>query len=94
MKTQRPYNDTGNDRRQAIRMPYETLLMFANQNAAGMGRVRDISFEGLFLETPRKFAVGEQLDMDFQFRHGHKNMAIMGQITRITPTGVGVKLLW
>jgi hypothetical protein len=40
------------------------------------------------------FAVGEQLDMDFQFRHGQKNMAIMGEITRITPTGVGVKLLW
>jgi len=46
------------------------------------------------LETPRMFAVGDQLDMDFQFRHGQKNMAIMGEITRITPTGVGVKLLW
>ncbi|MCB2169015.1 MAG: PilZ domain-containing protein [Deltaproteobacteria bacterium] len=93
MKTQRPYTD-GNDRRQAIRMPYQTLLMYANHTATGLGRVRDISFEGLFLETPRTFAVGDQLDMDFQFRHGQMNMAIMGQITRITPTGVGVKLLW
>lgn len=93
MKTQHPHTD-GDDRRQATRMPYETLLAYASRNTAGKGKVRDISSEGLFLETPRMFEVGEQLDMDFHFRHGQKNMAIMGEITRITPTGVGVKLLW
>ena len=93
MKTQHPHTD-GNDRRQATRMPYETLLSYASSNTAAKGKVREISSEGLFLETPRMFAVGDQLDIDFQFRHGQKNMAILGEITRITPTGVGVKLLW
>ena len=93
MKTQHSHTD-GNDRRQATRMPYETLLAYASRTTAGKGKVRDISSGGLFLETPRMFAVGDQLDMDFQFRHGQKNMAILGEITRITPTGVGVKLLW
>jgi len=94
MKTQPPHNNVGNDRRQAIRMPYQTLLMYANRSKAGLGKVKDISFEGLFFETPWEFAVGDQLDMDFRFRHGHTNIAIAGQITRITPTGVGVRLLW
>ena len=94
MKTQHPHKNAGNDRRQAIRMPYETSLMYANQKEAGLGRVIDISFEGLFFETPREFTVGDQLDIDFHFRHGSTNMIIAGQITRITPTGVGVKLLW
>jgi hypothetical protein len=94
MKTQHPHNDNGNDRRQAIRMPYQTLLMYANQSKAGLGKVKDVSFDGLFFETPRALAVGDQLDMDFRFRHGQTNMAIAGQITRITPTGVGVRLIW
>lgn len=94
MRTQPPHDNVGNDRRQAIRMPYETSLVYANQDEAGLGRVRDISFEGLFFETPRTFTVGDQLDMDFRFRHGQMNMAIAGEITRITPTGVAVKLRW
>lgn len=94
MKPQQPLDNADNDRRQAIRMPYQTSLMYANQTEAGLGQVIDISFDGLFFETPREFAVGDQLDMDFHFRHGHMNMAIAGKITRITPTGVGVKLLW
>ena len=94
MKTQQPLDNTGNERRQAIRMPYQTSLMYANQKEAGLGQVKDISFDGLFFETPREFTVGDQLDIDFHFRHGHTNMAIAGKITRITPTGVGVKLVW
>jgi len=94
MKMQPPHDNAGNDRRQAIRMPYQTLLMYANRNKAGLGKVKDISFDGLFFETPRELALGDQLDMDFRFRHGQMNMAIAGEITRITPTGVGVKLLW
>ncbi len=67
MKTQHSHTD-GNDRRQATRMPYETLLAYASRNTAGKGKVRDIRSEGLFLETPRMFAVGDQLDMDFPDR--------------------------
>lgn len=94
MNTQTPNNNPANDRRQAIRMPYQTLLAYANQNEAGWGRVKDISSDGLFIETPLIFAVGDQLDMNFQFRNGQSNMAIAGKITRTTPTGVGVRLLW
>ena len=94
MKTQKPHDNAGNDRRQAIRIPYQTLLTYANRNKAGLGRVKDISFVGLFFETPRELALGDQLDMDFQFRHGQMNMVIAGEITRITPTGAGVRLLW
>ncbi len=95
MKNQAPKTEqAGNDRRHSVRMPYDTSLTYANQNEAGMGRVRNISFDGLFFETPRTFTVGDQLNIDFHFRRGRMNMAIMGEITRITADGVGIRLLW
>jgi hypothetical protein len=75
-------------------MPYRTSLIYTHQNAAGTGKVRDVSSDGLFLETPRALSVGEQLAIDFRFRHGQTNMAITGEITRTTPHGVGIRLIW
>ena len=94
MNTHPTSKSDGSDRRQAIRMPYQTSLKYANQNETGMGRVRDISSDGLFFETPHAFAVGDQLEIDFRFRHGRTNMAIAGEITRTTPCGVGIRLIW
>ncbi len=94
MNTQPNRNDIGTDRRQAIRMPYQTSVRYANSNETGTGRVRDVSFDGLFFETPQSFAIGDQLALDFRFRHGAIDMAILGEITRITPQGVGVRLIW
>ena len=94
MNPMTPHNPFGKDRREAARMPYQTSLRYANRNETGMGKVRDISCVGLFFETPRAFAVGDQLNMDFRFRHGQMNVAIIGEIARIAPSGVGVKLIW
>ena len=94
MTRQPNHNPDGRDRRQALRMPYRTYLTYARQNETGKGMVRDISCEGLFLETPRRFTVGDQLSMDFRFRHGGMNMTITGEIAHIAPSGVGVRLIW
>jgi hypothetical protein len=94
MAEQTTHNPPQEDRRQTIRMPYRTSLTYARQDETGKGMVRDISCEGLFLETRRAFAVGDQLRMDFRFRHGGMNMAITGEIAHTTPQGVGVRLIW
>ena len=94
MTEQRTHNPPGQERRQTLRMPYRTSLTYARKNGIGRGTVRDISCEGLFFETPQSFSVGDQLSMDFRFRHGGMNMAILGEIAHITPRGVGVRLIW
>jgi Tfp pilus assembly protein PilZ len=75
-------------------MPYRTDLKYANRHQTGVGKVRDISFDGLFIETPLALAVGDEIAMDFRFRHTTANVAIAGEIRRITPQGVGVRLKW
>ena len=82
------------ERRHAVRVPYRTSLRFANQDHRGEGSVRDVSFDGLFLETPDFFAVGDQIDMNFRFRHTRFDVPIAGEVRHIGPRGVGVRLIW
>jgi len=94
MNAQPTHHFPDQERRQTIRMPYRTRLKYAHRNHRGIGQVRDISFDGLFFETPRTFAVGERIDMDFSFRHATANLTIAGEIRHIAPQGVGVRLKW
>ena len=94
MKSQPTHLFPGKERRQAVRMPYKTCITYADRQRTGVGEVRDISFEGLFFETPRAFAVGDQIHMDFRFRHTTANVVIAGEIRHTSPQGVGVRLLW
>ena len=82
------------ERRHAIRVPYRTSLRFASHDHRGKGSVRDVSFDGLFLETPDLFSVGDQIDMNFRFRHTKKDVFIAGEIRHVNPGGVGVRLFW
>lgn len=94
MKSQPPHHYSGEDRRQAVRMPYCTQITYANRNRTGVGEVRDISSDGLFFETPIALVVGDQIEMDFRFRHTTANVAIAGEIRHASSQGVGVRLLW
>ncbi len=82
------------ERRQAVRIAYRTRLRYTSRHQTGFGRVRDISFDGLFLETPRPLAVGERLDMKFRFRHTRSRIPIAGEVRHIRPHGVGIRLTW
>ena len=75
-------------------MPYQTSITYTNSQRTGVGKVRDISFDGLFFETPLPLTVGDQIDMDFRFRHTRANVAIAGEIRHASTQGVGVRLLW
>ena len=49
------------ERRRSPRLAYFTSARLENASGAWDGSVRDISAEGMFLETPRKFKAGERL---------------------------------
>jgi hypothetical protein len=94
MNYQPTKNASVHERRQAVRVPYRTSLKFASHDHTGKGNVRDVSSDGLFLETPDVFAVGDPIDMDFRFRHTRVNVPIAGEIRHVSPQGVGVRLIW
>ena len=82
------------DRRRASRMPYETALSYRSGVTAGMGRVVNISSEGLYFETSQPPTPGERLCIDFRFRNSQNAMQICGEIARTTALGAGVRFTW
>jgi hypothetical protein len=82
------------ERRRAFRTPYRTPVRYANATGNGAGTVKDLSSEGLFMETPGPLDVGEKISISFQFRNSKHPMDIDGEITRRDFAGVGVKFIW
>jgi hypothetical protein len=82
------------ERRHAGRIPYGTHLRFRNQSGAGTARVRDVSTDGLFLEAAPDFRLGDRLALHFRFRYAREAMMLNGEIIRLTPEGVAVRLIW
>lgn len=94
MIRERQDSDPGADRRQAYRMPYDTALTYRSGVTAGMGRVVNLSSEGLYFETSKPLTRGERLCIDFRFRNSQSAMQICGEIARTTPIGAGVRFTW
>lgn len=82
------------ERRRAARTPYSGQVRYFNASVNGAGIVKDISSEGMFLETRFPHNVGDQISIAFQLRNSKHPMKIDGQIARCSHTGVGVKFLW
>ena len=45
----------------------------------------------MFIETSESFSVGQELLMTFSFPDREDSFKISGEISRITPDGIGVK---
>ncbi len=87
-------SDKHDDRRHANRMPYPMDMHYRSNAADGLGTIVDLSSTGMFFETLEPLTTGERLHIDFRFRNSHAAMEIWGEITRTTPSGVGVRFLW
>lgn len=82
------------ERRAARRTPYNTSAEYMNKSIKGNGTVRNISSDGMFLETSQLLEVGEKFCIKLRFRHSKYPMNIVGQVARTASDGVGVKFLW
>ena len=82
------------ERRRAARMPYATPVHYTNASVNGAGTAKDISPDGMFIETPFPLQVGDQLSIAFLLRNSKHPMLIEGIIMRRSRTGVGVQFLW
>ncbi len=87
-------SDKHDDRRHSNRMPYPMDMRYRSSVAAGLGTIVDLSSNGMFFETLESLKAGDRLHIDFQFRNSRAAMEICGEITRTTPSGVGVRFLW
>ena len=82
------------ERRSTPRIPYRTTAICTSPAFNGAGTIKDLSSDGLFLETPIPLIVGDQVHIVFELRNSKRPMDISGKIARRTPGGVGVRFLW
>lgn len=75
-------------------MPYATAMTYRSDMSAGLGKVIDISPNGMFFETPIPLTAGDRLYIDFKFRNSNAAMEICGEITRTTSAGTAVRFIW
>ncbi len=82
------------ERRQSTRMAYFTSAQLMNDGGAWEGAVRNISTDGMFVETAQGFTKGERLKVEFCLRHSRQTVEMAAEIKRVTPEGVGIQILW
>ena len=64
---------------------------YAVEGRAFSNYIQDISTTGVFIETNESFTQGQELLMTFSFPDMEDALKIDGEISRITPTGIGVR---
>ena len=82
------------ERRQSPRLCYVTSARLETPLGACEGAVRNLSADGMFLETPRQFRAGERLNVGFRLRHSRQTIDMAAEIRRVTPEGVGLQIIW
>jgi hypothetical protein len=82
------------ERRRSPRMPYGAAAIYKTASIGAAGTIRDISADGMFIETPLAHEVGDQITIAFNFRNSNHQMNLKGEIARSTDTGIGVQFLW
>lgn len=78
-------------KRQHERKPFLTTLDYSTESGSHRDFIKDISIEGVFIETSIPFAVGEGISMTFLLPEHEKKIKIQGEIVRIDEQGIGVK---
>ena len=53
--------------------------------------IQDLCTSGVFINTDRKFSIGQEVSLTFWFPESGKKMMASGKIVRITYSGIGVK---
>lgn len=55
-------------------------------------RMRDMSYEGLFIETNESFSVGQQVKLQIPIANSSRYARTTGIVVRVAKDGIGIKL--
>ena len=78
-------------KRKHERKPFLSTLDYSTESGFYRDYVKDISMEGVFIETRTPFSVGEALSMTFLLPEHKKKIKMKGEIVRIDEKGIGVQ---
>ena len=73
------------------RIPVFVVVNYAVEGRSYQDFVRNVGAGGVFIETPKRFSVGQKVLLTFSLPNDPKVIKIEGEIIRTTPQGVGVE---
>ena len=73
------------------RKPCQIPIYFATEDQVFTGLIKNISRNGLFIETQKNLPIGDEILMTFRMQGIKKPIKIKGEIAHTTGTGVGAK---
>jgi Tfp pilus assembly protein PilZ len=79
------------DKRADIRKACDIPINFAMHNRVYSKQIKNISRNGLFIETQGPFIVGDEILMSFHLEGFKKPLKIRGEVAHATRGGVGVE---
>jgi len=79
-------------RRKYPRKTYFMEVNFATPDRAASGFSQNISSDGLFVETKEPHAIGQHITLSFRLPNSQEHIKVGGEIVRVAPQGIGVKL--
>ena len=60
------------------------------RDSAFIAPICDISSDGAFIKTTRKFSVGQEVAMTITFPSTGESRMVTGEIVRVSPEGIGI----
>ena len=79
------------EKRSSIRKPCRIPINYAAYDRVFSNHIKNISANGLFIETQRPLLVGDEIVMTFRLDGFDKPFKIRGEIAHATRAGVGVE---
>ncbi|ABW66662.1 PilZ domain-containing protein [Desulfosudis oleivorans] len=83
--------DDAKEKREHTRVPGLVRVEFVLANQAYLGVIKDISVGGAFIETKKRFSVGQNLVMNYPFQAIQGYIRMNAVIIRTEPDGIAVR---
>jgi Tfp pilus assembly protein PilZ len=83
-----------NEKRTHKRKPFFMPVDYATRDRVYRDFIKDITKEGVFIETRRPLPAGEEISLTFSFPNLRQNFKIPGGVVRSDKNGIGVKFIF
>lgn len=80
-----------NEKRNSNRKNFFGLITYSSPKGGHCDFIRDISEDGIFIETSHYIPIGELLSLTFSGATPQQHIKVNGIVARQTTTGIGVK---
>jgi hypothetical protein len=81
------------NQREQARVTVSIVVTFSGKNGSGRGRARDISGDGLYVETEDQLTVGERTVISVMDRTTSEEWQFSAEVVRIESSGMGLRFL-